>query len=70
MQGLDDLCGQCESLPLIAVVFPAYNPCVTSQLKLPEHSEYSLLYWSKLWMYFSSQLQRKAHTEAYAIQSV
>lgn len=38
MQGLDDLCGQCESLPLIAVVFPAYNPCVTSQLKLPEHS--------------------------------
>lgn len=35
MQGLDDLCGQCESLPLIAVVFPAYNPSVTPQLKLP-----------------------------------
>lgn len=35
MQGLDDLCGQCESLPLIAVVFPACNPCVTSRFQLP-----------------------------------
>lgn len=47
MQGLGDLCGQCESLHLIAVVFPAYNPRVTSQLKLPERMELGLLRWSK-----------------------
>lgn len=40
MQGLDDLCGQCESLLLIAVVSPAYNPAVTSQLLLPNCSDF------------------------------
>lgn len=47
MQGLDDLCGQSESLPLIAVVFLAYNPNVTSWSKLLDHSELSLLQHSK-----------------------
>lgn len=46
MQGPDDLCGQSESLPLIAVVFLAYNPCMTSQLKLPDRSELGLSHWS------------------------
>lgn len=47
MQGLDDLCGRCESLALIAVVFQAYNPCLTSLLKLPERSELGLSHLSK-----------------------
>lgn len=47
MQGLDDLCERCESLPLIAVVFQAYNLGLTYQLKLPQCSEPGLSHLSK-----------------------
>ena len=35
VQGLEDLCGHCDSLPLIAVVFRDSNPRLTSSPSLP-----------------------------------